>query len=48
MDSRAGGLGLGLAICRRIADVHNARLTFGARQDGQPGLSVEVIFPEIG
>jgi len=48
MDSRAGGLGLGLAICRRIADVHQARLTFSARQDGQPGLGVEVVFPETG
>ncbi len=45
MDSRAGGLGLGLAICRKIADVHGAELIFSARDDGETGLQVSVIFP---
>lgn len=45
LDSRSEGLGLGLAICRRVADVHGAVLRFGDNGDGQPGLCVEVAFP---
>ena len=45
MDSRSSGLGMGLAICRRIADVHEAALTFQTRQDNLAGLQVELIFP---
>ncbi len=45
LDSRSGGLGLGLAICRRIAEVHGATLAFLPRADGATGLRVEVTFP---
>ena len=41
----ASGHGLGLAIVRAIANVHDATLTATARPDG--GLNVEVTFPEM-
>lgn len=44
LDSRSAGLGLGLAICRKIADAHGAKLAFGERADGGSGLVVEVAF----
>jgi signal transduction histidine kinase len=40
---QAVGYGLGLAIVRAIAGVHNATLAAHARPDG--GLTVEVSFP---
>lgn len=43
-DSRSGGLGIGLAICQRIAQVHGASLEFLAHDDGQPGLKVRLRF----
>lgn len=45
LDSRSQGLGLGLAICQRIAGVHGAILTFQNRPDGIRGLHIEVCFP---
>lgn len=45
MDSRSSGHGLGLAICRKIAEVHGASLTLKAREDGNQGLLVQVSFP---
>ncbi|TCJ15792.1 two-component sensor histidine kinase [Parasulfuritortus cantonensis] len=40
----AEGVGLGLSIVRRIAELHGAGLSFGAGLDGG-GLTVEVAFP---
>lgn len=45
LDSKGEGLGLGLAICHRIAKVHGAEIVFLAREDGAPGLLVQVTFP---
>jgi signal transduction histidine kinase len=45
LDSKGEGLGLGLAICHRIAKVHGADIVFLAREDGAPGLLVQVTFP---
>lgn len=45
LDSKHEGLGLGLAICHRIAQVHNARLAFTANPGGEPGLRLEIRFP---
>lgn len=45
LDSKNEGLGLGLAICHRIAQVHGARLGFAANPGGAPGLRVEIRFP---
>lgn len=45
LDSKSDGLGLGLAICTRIADVHGGSIRFLARDDGAAGLVVEVRFP---
>lgn len=45
LDSRGEGLGLGIAICRKIAEVHGASLHFMARDDGRSGLLVEIAFP---
>ena len=39
LDSKGEGMGLGLAICRRIADVHGADISFLAREDGARGAS---------
>jgi signal transduction histidine kinase len=45
LDSKSGGLGLGLAICQRIAAVHGGSISFPAKSDGSPGLCVEVRLP---
>lgn len=44
LDSRSGGLGIGLTICHRIAQVHGASLEFLAREDETQGLRVRVTF----
>lgn len=45
LDSKSEGYGLGLAICHRIADVHNASIEFSGRTDGSSGLAVAIVFP---
>ncbi|MEX2490056.1 MAG: ATP-binding protein, partial [Pseudomonadales bacterium] len=45
LDSKGEGYGLGLAICRRISDVHNASIEFSGRADGSSGLVVAIVFP---
>jgi signal transduction histidine kinase len=45
-DGQAVGYGLGLAIVRAIAGVHNATLAAHTRPDG--GLTVQVSFPGTG
>lgn len=44
-DSRSTGLGIGLAICQRIAQVHGATLRFLGNDDGAPGLKVRLSLP---
>ncbi|WP_417520402.1 ATP-binding protein [Marinobacter sp.] len=46
LDQRlGGGAGLGLAIARRIAELHRGQLTLNARPDGQAGLCVSLWLP---
>ncbi|MDX1458283.1 MAG: ATP-binding protein [Marinobacter sp.] len=42
---RGGGAGLGLAIARRIAELHGGHLTLGERTDGRSGLCVSIWLP---
>ncbi|MBW0148371.1 MULTISPECIES: ATP-binding protein [Marinobacter] len=46
LDQRqGGGAGLGLAIARRIAELHGGQLTLDDRPDGQSGLCVHIWLP---
>lgn len=42
----AGGTGLGLAVCERIAQLHHAKLTFASERG--KGTVVRLIFPQAG
>lgn len=44
LDSRSEGLGIGLAICQRIAQVHGATLEFSAGDGSVKGLTVRLAF----
>jgi len=48
LDRRRHGSGLGISICRKIADVHHASLTLSNRRDGDGGLAVRSEFPAVG
>lgn len=46
LDQRLGsGAGLGLAIARRIAELHGGELSLQSREDGQKGLCVSIWLP---
>lgn len=46
LDQRLGsGAGLGLAIARRIVELHRGQLKLADRPDGQRGLCVEIMLP---
>jgi two-component system sensor histidine kinase QseC len=46
LDQRLGsGAGLGLAIARRIAEIHGGKLTLEDRPDRSPGLCVRIWLP---
>lgn len=46
LDQRqGGGAGLGLAIARRIAELHGGQLTLSSRPDGGSGLCVDIWLP---
>ncbi len=43
-ESATSGVGLGLSIAKRIAELHGATLSLSAREGGQ-GFAVELVFP---
>ncbi|MGM0634406.1 MAG: ATP-binding protein, partial [Pseudomonadota bacterium] len=46
LDQRVGGgAGLGLAIARRIAELHGGQLSLADRADGRSGLCVHIWLP---
>jgi two-component system sensor histidine kinase QseC len=48
LDQRQGtGAGLGLAIARRIAELHGGQLTLAGRADRKPGLCVSIWLPAL-
>jgi nitrogen fixation/metabolism regulation signal transduction histidine kinase len=44
-STKASGSGLGLALCREIAEAHHGQLSLHNRGDGQTGLVVKVFIP---
>jgi len=44
-STKASGSGLGLALCREIAEAHHGQLSLHNRGDGKTGLVVQVFFP---
>jgi nitrogen fixation/metabolism regulation signal transduction histidine kinase len=44
-STKASGSGLGLALCREIAEAHHGQLSLHNRGDGQTGLVVQVFIP---
>ena len=44
-STKTTGSGLGLALCREIAEAHHGQLSLHSRADGRRGLVVKVFLP---
>lgn len=46
-STKASGSGLGLALCREIAEAHHSQLSLHNRSGGKTGLVVNVFLPHV-